>query len=448
MDQGNRIHTTSNSKSSHKVETDVSPSKDKKSGDEKPKEPLQVDNVENFLTFLEAAGETIRPANIEFYNDGSHKVTAWNIGKSIDELYNEKLEEIEKVVALFKQKCYGNLNDEGLGALALDMKKIIRLFKDEGHVIFKDNPDYQKRIKEQFDKAVMRLEGFLHDVVIPTIEYRSSKGGLIGAENNIELSNIEKKEGEVDPYVIKYSTDNSIEFKSEKISFPFDCFHLANQITKLRETLLDRTICATDLQSYPELIFDREEFAGHYNLAGWIYNIIETWITEFEVKIHNNEKARLFTSFLNICMQKALAWKVLGRQVNEDIDENINKETENSSNQNNLNLSNIINQFDKLNIKEVYKHFHEGLVAKKYLTEQELLKYLRAAFEFEIVPENLFKIKNAPTKKKIYEVFYTYYINVAGKPYGKQKRYAALLGNYFEGYNTETVSSNFSKAVY
>jgi hypothetical protein len=45
-------------------------------------------------------------------------------------------------------------------------------------------------------------------------------------------------------------------------------------------------------------------------------------------------------------------------------------------------------------------------------------------------------------------VFYTYYKDLAGKPYGKQKKYAALLGNYFEGYNTETVSSNFSKAVY
>jgi hypothetical protein len=92
---------------------------------------------------LEAAGETIRPGKIEFYTDGSHKVTAWNIGKSINELYNEKTEEIEKVVGLFKQRCYGKLNAEGLGALAVDLKKIIRLFKDEGHVVFKDNPDYQ-----------------------------------------------------------------------------------------------------------------------------------------------------------------------------------------------------------------------------------------------------------------------------------------------------------------
>ena len=41
-----------------------------------------------------------------------------------------------------------------------------------------------------------------------------------------------------------------------------------------------------------------------------------------------------------------------------------------------------------------------------------------------------------------------YYKNVAGKIHGKQNQYAALLGDYFEGYKTTTVSSNFSKSVY
>jgi len=106
------------------------------------------------------------------------------------------------------------------------------------------------------------------------------------------------------------------------------------------------------------------------------------------------------------------------------------------------------NNFDNINPTEIYKHFKAGLVEKGYLTEQELNKYLKAAFELKTIPETLFKIKDAPKKAAIEAVFYKYYKNVAGKIHGKQNQYAALLGDYFEGYKTTTVSSNFSKSVY
>ena len=106
------------------------------------------------------------------------------------------------------------------------------------------------------------------------------------------------------------------------------------------------------------------------------------------------------------------------------------------------------NNFDKITPTEIYKHFKAGLVEKQYLTQQELNKYLKAAFELKRIPETLFKIKDAPNKAAIEAVFYKYYKNVAGKIHGKQNQYAALLGDYFEGYKTTTVSSNFSKSVY
>jgi hypothetical protein len=106
------------------------------------------------------------------------------------------------------------------------------------------------------------------------------------------------------------------------------------------------------------------------------------------------------------------------------------------------------NYFDKITPTEIYKHFKAGLVEKGYLTEQELNEYLKAAFELKTKPETLFKIKDAPNKATIEAVYYRYYKNVAGKIHGKQKQYAALLGDYFEGYKTTTVSSNFSKSVY
>jgi hypothetical protein len=106
------------------------------------------------------------------------------------------------------------------------------------------------------------------------------------------------------------------------------------------------------------------------------------------------------------------------------------------------------NNFDNIKQTEIYKHFKAYLVEKGYLTEQEMNEYLKAAFELKTIPETLFKIKDAPNKAAIEAVFYRYYKNVAGKKHGKQKKYAALLGDYFEGYKTTTVSSNFSKSVY
>jgi|GEM_PF-2595869 len=110
-----------------------------------------------------------------------------------------------------------------------------------------------------------------------------------------------------------------------------------------------------------------------------------------------------------------------------------------------LNLSGIKNNFDNSKIEDVYNHFKNGLVEKNYLTEMDLLSYLTIAFEQKVIPKTLFRIKNAPTKQKIMQVFYEYYKNVAGKPHGKRKKYAALLGDYFEGFTTENVSSNFNK---
>lgn len=109
---------------------------------------------------------------------------------------------------------------------------------------------------------------------------------------------------------------------------------------------------------------------------------------------------------------------------------------------------NIQNNFDQVDIKEVYHHFKIGLVDKKYLAEEELLPYLKAAFEDKQAPKVRFKFINSPKKDKIMHVFYKYYTDVAGKLHGKQMLYAALLGDYFIGYNAKTVSSNFSKSGY
>jgi len=103
------------------------------------------------------------------------------------------------------------------------------------------------------------------------------------------------------------------------------------------------------------------------------------------------------------------------------------------------------NKFDNVSPVEIYKHFKAGLVTKGYLTEQELNEYLKAAFELKTKPKTLFKLKHTPTKQKIYTVFYIYYKDVSGKKHEQQTRYAELLGNYFEGYNTEIIKTNWAR---
>ena len=108
-------------------------------------------------------------------------------------------------------------------------------------------------------------------------------------------------------------------------------------------------------------------------------------------------------------------------------------------------ILNIENKFDAIEITHVYEHFKKGLVKSKYLTEDQLIEYLKVAFEKKKVPKKLFQFKDVSTKQKVIKVFYMYYKNVANKPHGMQKDYASLLGDYFEGYSTKNVITNFSK---
>ncbi len=103
------------------------------------------------------------------------------------------------------------------------------------------------------------------------------------------------------------------------------------------------------------------------------------------------------------------------------------------------------NNFDNIKPNDIYKHFKAGLVETGYLTEQELNEYLKAAFELKTKPETLFKLKHTPTKQKIYTVFYVYYKDISQKKHERQKEYAALLGDFFEGYKTKIIQTNWAR---
>jgi len=108
-------------------------------------------------------------------------------------------------------------------------------------------------------------------------------------------------------------------------------------------------------------------------------------------------------------------------------------------------LEKIKNNFDNIQIETVYNFFKTQLVEKKYMSEADLLKYLSSSFHKLKPPKKLFTLDNYRTKQDIIRIFYKYYDKVAGKPFKKQSKYADLLGLYFIGFDSKSISTNFSK---
>lgn len=212
-----------------------------------------------------------------------------------------------------------------------------------------------------------------------------------------------------------------------------------------------------DLQSfwntYKEMLFGEGIITSNYTprLYSQEKNGVKIILDEYENYVVNSREIfeNLFEEIQFCCVKYKIDFFKICDELKFDI-EHLNKSITffyfESQSDNEIGV--FKNNFDNVSAIEIFKHFKAGLVSKRYLTDQELNEYLKAAFELKTIPETLFKIKDAPNKAAIEAVFYKYYKNVAGKIHGKQGQYAALLGDYFEGYKTTTVSSNFSKSVY
>lgn len=103
------------------------------------------------------------------------------------------------------------------------------------------------------------------------------------------------------------------------------------------------------------------------------------------------------------------------------------------------------NNFDHVSEAKVLEYFADELVKTKYITQITLEQFLISAFQEKQKTENRFSFLNIKTKQNIVNVFYRYYKIVAGKPHKKQINYIKLLGEYFEGFETKTIKTNFNK---
>lgn len=106
------------------------------------------------------------------------------------------------------------------------------------------------------------------------------------------------------------------------------------------------------------------------------------------------------------------------------------------------------NNFDDTNTSIVHNFFKQELVSKGLLDEATLYQYLELAFEKCQYPNELFELKGDYKKKDVVKVFGTYYKRISpNNKYGKAKKYVALLSKYFNGFQQESLMSNFTKDV-
>ena len=215
------------------------------------------------------------------------------------------------------------------------------------------------------------------------------------------------------------------------------------------------TFCSSDLffggcmkiidafnKNYQEQFFEQQRQLNQYLVSGQVIN------KDFVKSLKEQIEYQKLNGNTNFRLKNGTNLQIFKKEITYIESAIINAENKLKSlppQQTETKTPTFTNNFDNIKPTEIYKHFKAGLVEKGYLTEQEINEYLKAAFELKTKPETLFKLKHTPTKQKIYTVFYIYYKDVSQKKHERQKEYAALLGDFFEGYKTEIIQTNWAR---
>jgi hypothetical protein len=103
----------------------------------------------------------------------------------------------------------------------------------------------------------------------------------------------------------------------------------------------------------------------------------------------------------------------------------------------------FINEFDHVPTEKVYNYFKVELVDTNYLSLDDLDKYLIKAFQEKIKPAEKFVFKGDFSIGIIVNIFYRYYKDIMQDRHGSKDEYCRLLGEYFNGFDTDKVNGNF-----
>jgi hypothetical protein len=97
----------------------------------------------------------------------------------------------------------------------------------------------------------------------------------------------------------------------------------------------------------------------------------------------------------------------------------------------------FINNFDEVPPSDVYRFFNKELLVKGIINKNDLIEYLKYAFEYGLVPPERYKLERISTKGKIGDIFYRYYKDLARAGNGKKNEYIRLMTDYFVGFSEE-----------
>jgi len=187
-----------------------------------------------------------------------------------------------------------------------------------------------------------------------------------------------------------------------------------------------------------KLIFMYGQDYIDHRTSGRLDNLAE--LNNFKGKTVNGKRNRMFD-----IDRLMLLTKVYYGALNNTLKTKINSINVNDSTAEKDARFTFVNDFDDTEPESVYEYFKTGLVDSKMLSEKELKSFLIAAFQEQESPTKKFILKGDKTKEKIRSIFYKYYFEIAGRPHGKKKKYVELLGEYFHGWKTSAIMSNFNR---
>lgn len=290
------------------------------------------------------------------------------------------------------------------------IKAIQNTFKTNFQYLGKEQPEWKKHIKEKHSLSETEL-AYL-DRFMPIIEYYGFD------ESNLldEMSNVKSK------FILSYGLWNKDLFLRNSPAFNEFIHSIKEYVSCIQRGKCTIVFQKDDTYFYWLKLPSEVETPNHQTMIISKFDTVELELSL--ISILNSTEKMLFESSYKI----------------PPILTSAEEEPESDYS--------LQNNFDHISPEKLVAYFTEELVVPGYLSNSDLHQYLTFAFDKCQKPKSKFVLQKSPTRKKITQVFYHYFQVIASKPFGQKVKYVELLGEYFEGYSTKSIMTNFSKGSY
>lgn len=219
---------------------------------------------------------------------------------------------------------------------------------------------------------------------------------------------------------------------SKLLQLFFKQFYIDENEIKFDEDRMLKLFCDYDIEVIERELLNNDSLANIKTLL-----ILKDYYLTIESRYNNlnNEKIKEVKPYIDFIDIKLEYYNNIYK---------IEKEEEKPKDKQDEIPFNFENNFDSVNETRVYNYFNESLVKRGYLSEKGLENYLTLAFDKTKFPKEKLQLEKKHIGK-IRKIFYKYYTEINNESYGNKMRYAELLGNYFNGFDSKKVYDNFDK---